>query len=172
MFLYYPLVITIDPGDVFYLRERNKGENGIIVQVIKKEIASYTQADNKVLWRLLTTVRAQELHRAHNEPAEVIDLFLAATFKVRAAIVNGTWSSAAGHIVTRNVDIFAIDPAVLTSNVLNNQPPVNVFLGDFKGQPVTFSGQGFDKVNLITGMKGGGKSHLTKVSLTNPVNVG
>src|SRR2546423_1911513 len=26
-FLYYPLVITIDPGDVFYLRERNQGEN-------------------------------------------------------------------------------------------------------------------------------------------------
>src|SRR5712691_2949978 len=161
-FLYYPLAITIDPGDVFYLRERNQGENGIIVQVIKKEIASYTQADNKVLWRLLTAVRAQELHRVHNEPTEVIDLFLAATFKVRAAIVNGIWSSAAGHIVTRNVDIFAIDPAVLTSNVLNNQLPVNIFLGDFKGQPVIFSGQGFDKVNLITGMKGAGKSHLTK----------
>jgi hypothetical protein len=46
-FLYYPLVITIDPGDVFYLRERNQGENGIIVQVIKKEILKKSAIGNQ-----------------------------------------------------------------------------------------------------------------------------
>jgi hypothetical protein len=39
---------------------------------------------------------------------------------------------------------------------------VNVDLGTFQGQKVCFTGQGFDKISLIPGMKGAGKSHLTK----------
>lgn len=160
--LYYPLQVSINPGDVFYLRERNQGENGIIVQIVTKETASYAQVDSKVLWRLLTKVKAQELQRAHHEPAEVIDLFLSATFKIRAAIIDSKWASASGNIVTRNVDIFPINPKILTDNILNSRPRVNINLGDFKGQQITFSGQSFDKINLVTGMKGAGKSHITK----------
>lgn len=160
--LYYPVEVPLAPGDVLYLREREQGENGIIVQVITKETATYAQAGSKVLWRLLTKVRAQELQRAHHEPAEVIDLFLSATVKVRASVEHGKWLTAAGNIVTRNVDIFLIDPQVLTQNILVDRPKVNIALGTFKGQPVVFSGQSFDKVNLIPGMKGAGKSHITK----------
>jgi hypothetical protein len=35
-------------------------------------------------------------------------------------------------------------------------------LGDYKGESLNVYGGGFEKVNLITGMKGGGKSHITK----------
>jgi hypothetical protein len=160
--LYYPEEVPIKPGDVFYLRERDQGENGVIVQVIRKETASYSQADSKVIWRLLTKVRAQELQRTHHEPTEVIDRLLAAIFKVRASIVNGQWQPSAGNVVTRNVDIFQINPALLLGNILRGRPQVNVDLGEFNGEPVAFSGQGFDKVNLVTGMKGAGKSHITK----------
>lgn len=161
-FIFYPNDVSVTLGDVFYLRERNQGENGIIVQVIKKESASYSQVDSKILWRLLTSVRANELHRSHHEPAEVIDLFQTAIFKVRAEIFNGNWVTASGNIVTRNVDIFAIAPVILISNILTSSSKVDVSLGDFKSQPITFSGQAFDKINLVTGMKGSGKSHVTK----------
>lgn len=167
-FLYYPKEVKVQLGDVFYLRERNQDangvniENGLIVQVIKTESASYAQVDSKIIWRLLTSVRAKELQRSHHEPTEVIDLFLTAIFKVRAEFVDGKWRTAAGNIVTRNVDIFAINPTLLLANILTDLPLVNVHLGDFKGHPVRFSGQGFDKINLITGMKGSGKSHITK----------
>ena len=156
--------VKIQIGDVFYLREREQGqtENGIVVQIIKQEAATYTQADSKSLWRLLTTVKAQQIQRAHFESPDIIDLFLSATFKVRAAIIDGKWQSASGRVVTRNVDIFSIDPKILLENILKNQPKVNIELGDFKNEPVNFSGQGFDKVNLITGMKGAGKSHIAK----------
>ncbi|WP_161569233.1 ATP-binding protein [Candidatus Oscillochloris fontis] len=162
--LYYPVAVPVTIGDVFYLRERQQPqtENGLIIQVIRIETAAYAQVDQKVLWRLLTSVRAQELHRVHHEPPEVIDQFLVATIKVRAAIVNGVWTPFGGQAVTRNVDIFLIDPQRLTDNILRTNPRANLFLGTFKQQPVTFSGRGLDKVNLITGMKGSGKSHLAK----------
>src|SRR4028119_44386 len=35
-------------------------------------------------------------------------------------------------------------------------------LGDYKGESLNVYGGGCEKVNLITGMKGGGKSHITK----------
>lgn len=162
--LLYFRTAKIEIGDVFYLRERDtvQTENGIVVQIIKKEAATYAQADSKSLWRLLTTVRAQQLQRAHFESPDMIDLFLSATFKVRAAIVNGKWESAAGRVVTRNVDIFYINPKLLLENILTDKPKVNVLLGAFNGESVRFSGQGFDKINLITGMKGAGKSHISK----------
>jgi hypothetical protein len=162
--LYYPPAISLDPGDVLYLRERSnpQGENGLIVQIITKETATYAQVESKVTWRLLTAVRAHELRRTHHEPTEVIDLFLAATFKVRAVIKDGTWKPAAGEIVTRNVDIFWIDPKILMNNILDRRPGTDLSIGEFKGEPVAFAGRGTDKINLVTGMKGAGKSHLTK----------
>lgn len=155
---------SIEIGDVFYLRERDSAnsENGIVVQIIKKEAATYAQADSKSLWRLLTAVRAKQLQRAHYESPDLIDLFLSATFKVRAAIVNGKWESTAGRVVTRNVDIFYISPKLLLGNILENKEKVNIKLGEFGDESVEFSGQGFDKINLITGMKGAGKSHISK----------
>ena len=39
---------------------------------------------------------------------------------------------------------------------------LNLRLGDYKGEPIEIYGGGFEKVNLITGMKGGGKSHIAK----------
>lgn len=160
--LYYPSAVEVDVGDVFYLRERNQGENGIIVQIIHKETAKYPQVESKVLWRLLTAVYAEQVQRTHHEPADVIDQFLVARFKVRASIVDGQWRGVEGRIVTRNVDIFVIDPSLLTHNILTSQPTININLGEFKGQPVEFSGEGLDKINLVTGMKGAGKSHITK----------
>jgi hypothetical protein len=160
--IYYPSVVSVDIGDVFYLRERDSGENGVIVQVINKETASYPQVESKVLWRLLTAVRGHQLQRAHHEPAEVIDQFLMARFKVRASIVSGEWQGAEGRIVTRNVDIFAIDPRVLLKNVLTHDTNTSIYLGEFKNERIMFSGEGFDKINLVTGMKGAGKSHITK----------
>lgn len=167
--LYYPLGVAVRVGDVFYLRERSQPqtEDGLIVQVIRIGNASYTQVEGKVMWRLLTAVRAQELNRVYHEPPEVIDQFLVASVKVRATIVKGVWSTFGGEAVTRNVDIFSVDPAHLTMNILATNPKTNIYLGNFQYQPVTFSGRALDKVNLITGMKGGGKSHIAKAIIHN-----
>ncbi len=110
----------------------------------------------------MTAVSAYQIQRSHHEPPEIIDEFMALHFKVRAAIINGTWSAPQGRVVTRNVDIFKISPQLLIENVVQTVPDINLHLGDYQDEDLHVAGEGFDKVNLVTGMKGGGKSHITK----------
>jgi len=187
--LFYPKQVELEVGDVLFLRERlperssendkenaeipdQSEENGVIVQIISLGTASYPQAITKALFRLMVSVRASVLERSHHEPPEVIDEFLVATFKVRASIVNGQWSSPEGRVVTRNVDIFILDPAILSEHILKKVDELNINLGDYKEESVEFFGGGFEKINLITGMKGSGKSHIAKGIISASVEAG
>ena len=187
--LFYPKQVELEVGDVLFLRERlperssendkenaeipdQDEENGVIVQIISLGTASYPQAITKALFRLMVSVRASVLERSHNEPPEVIDEFLRATFKIRASIVDGTWSPPEGHVVTRNVDIFILDPTILSEHILKKVDRLNINLGDYKEEPVEFFGGGFEKINLITGMKGSGKSHIAKGIISESVAAG
>lgn len=125
--IYYPpQVQDLEIGDVLYLREieEPQGENGIIVQVIEKGTVSYPQAATKSLFRLMASVRAHQLQRYHNEPTETIDQFLSLQFKVRATIDNSQWRAQDGQVVTRNVDIFRIQPSILIQNVVATESVV------------------------------------------------
>jgi hypothetical protein len=163
-FLYYPKAhnIKVSVGGVFYLREQGAGENGVVVQVINIGTASYPQDDVKALFRLTTSVRAQMLRRTNHEPTETIDEFLQADFKVRAVITNGTWGPNDGRVVTRSVDFFELDPRFVLKHCIQQTPEMNIDLGTYLGEAFVFSGDLLDKINVITGMKGGGKSHITK----------
>ena len=171
-FIYYPKKgdygFDIEVGQVLYLRERGEDEipeeveNGLIIQVVSLGTASYPQADTKSLFRLMLHVRATSIERNYNEPKEVMDEFLMAEFKVRNSIVKGNWEPPSGDIVTRNVDIFVLNPTILSQNIFVTSKNLNINLGDYHGEPVRFFGGGFEKINLVTGMKGGGKSHITK----------
>ena len=179
--LFYPKRVRIEVGDVLFLRERaaeeygeeesgseklddgeKPAENGVVVQIISLGTANYPQAHTKALFRLMVNVRASMLERSHHEPPEVIDEFLLAQFKIRASIVDGKWNPPEGRVVTRNVDIFWLDPVILINEILEKVDGLNINLGDYKEEPVEFFGGGFEKINLITGMKGSGKSHIAK----------
>lgn len=153
-------------------QELEISENGVIVQVISMGTARYPQADTKALFRLMTNVRTAVLDRSFNEPSEVIDEFLLAEFKVRASIIDGEWTASDGRSVSRNVDIFWLDPEVLIGHILRPVDGLNVNLGDYKEEEVTFAGTGFEKINLITGMKGAGKSHIAKGIISESLNAG
>jgi hypothetical protein len=49
---------------------------------------------------------------------------------------------------------------------------LNLHLGDYKDHHLFVYGGGFEKVNLITGMKGGGKSHITKGIIAESLKAG
>jgi hypothetical protein len=49
---------------------------------------------------------------------------------------------------------------------------LNLFLGDYKNYPIHVFGGGFEKVNVITGMKGGGKSHIAKGIISEALKAG
>ena len=172
--IFYPKAKDFAVGDVLYLRDKIQSvttsdtlenETGLIVQIVSKGIAAYPQADSKALFRLLTTAHAKEMKRSYNEPREVIDEFLIGEFIVRASVQNGNWKEPEGKVVTRNVDIFSISSAFLIKNVIKSVDNLNLdlgTLGSHKKHTVSVYAGGFEKVNLITGMKGGGKSHITK----------
>ncbi|MEQ9484699.1 helicase HerA domain-containing protein [Coleofasciculus sp. F4-SAH-05] len=172
--IFYPKAKDFAVGDVLYLRDKNQSvttsdslenETGLIVQIVSKGIASYPQADSKALFRLLTTAHAREMQRSYNEPREVIDEFLIGEFIVRASVQSGNWKDPEGKVVTRNVDIFLINPAFILEKVVKSLDELNLDLGTLganQKHPVRVYAGGFEKVNLITGMKGGGKSHITK----------
>lgn len=167
--LYHPTKVPMAIGDVFYLRQRSVPgasgdveETGVVVQVIGIGTANYQAAEQKSLFRLMSAVRADELHRSHNEPPETLDEFMEARVRVRAAIQNGAWKKTTGQAVTRNVDIFAIDPSILLKQVTRQVTDLDLHFGAYKREPVSVFGGGFEKVNLITGMKGAGKSHIAK----------
>ncbi len=169
--VFYSKARDFDVGDVIFLREKVFSQNGLpptdpetglIAQIISKGIASYPQADKKALLKIITTAHARERKRSYNEPKKVIDEFLVAEFMVRASIQKGEWKEPEGKVVTRNVDIFPISPEFLTKHIIKSYPELNLFLGDYKKSPIKVDASGFEKVNLITGMKGGGKSHITK----------
>ncbi|MFB2938358.1 ATP-binding protein [Aerosakkonemataceae cyanobacterium BLCC-F154] len=180
--IFYPKARDFEVGDVLYLRERKQSdanyeskesENGIIVQIVSKGVASYPQADSKALFRLLTNAQYKEIHqRSRNEPREIIDEFLIGEFIVRNSIQNGKWREPEGKVVTRNVDIFPIDPVFLIDNILKKEDGLNLCLGSYKKHHVNVYAGGFEKVNLITGMKGGGKSHITKGIIHLQTNLG
>jgi Helicase HerA, central domain len=167
--LYHPTKVPLAIGDVLYLRERSVPdeagrveETGAVVQVIGIGTANYQAAEQKSLFRLMTAVRADELKRSYHEPPETLDEFMEARVHVRAAIEHGAWKKTTGQAVTRNVDIFVIDPSILLREITQNVSNLNLDLGTYKNESVTVFGGGFEKVNLITGMKGAGKSHIAK----------
>ena len=49
---------------------------------------------------------------------------------------------------------------------------LHLHLGDYKSEPIKVHGGGFEKVNLITGMKGGGKSHIAKGIIAESLKAG
>lgn len=179
--LFYPkregseLGVNLEVGDVLFLRERQSNseqENGVIVQVISKETASYPHADTKAIFRLMVRIKAFEHQRFNNEPKEVIDEFLVAQFKVRASVQDGVWGQPAGKVVTRNIDTFLLSESILSDQIFETVPNHNINLGEYKTANVEFFGGGFEKINLITGMKGGGKSHIAKGIISESLNAG
>jgi hypothetical protein len=167
--LYHPAKVPLAIGDVLYLRERgfvesdgSVEENGVVVQVIGIGTANYQAAEQKSLFRLMTAVRADQLQRSFHEPPETLDEFMEAKVRVRASIRKSNWEKVTGQAVTRNVDIFAIDPSVLLGQITRRIDGLSLDLGTYKSESVVVFGGGFEKVNLITGMKGAGKSHIAK----------
>ena len=148
--LFYPrrvddgLGTKLEVGDVLFLRERTEkaeDEDGVIIQIISLGTASYPHADTKALFRLMVGVRAATINRSHNEPPETIDELLEAQFKVRASISNGKWGQPEGRVVTRNVDIFHLNPAILAQHIFTkinlarlSQDELNKILSTQPGQ--------------------------------------
>ena len=173
-------------GETLTLRERDSGRS-VIAQVIAFRSATYPSLMREQLDSLIglepaqssvTATLEQQLRLAEELSSEEemgnIKVALAKIRKVVPAHHNGhgRWEEWDGWIPARDVDIFRTDDSEIFVNATRNKGHRLRLGRTLAGEDFYIEGQDLEKVNVITGVKGSGKSHLAKVVLLELVNQG
>jgi len=182
--LFYPRLIDLRIGETLTLRERETGRS-IIAQVIAFRSASYPSLVQEQMLNVLGTdaIKAPLLdaigfHLAfqaggNGHSAELGNIKIALA-KIRKTVPENSrrWEQWDGWIPTRDADIFRTrDEEVSANSTHDLGHPLDLGLTQ-DGHPFRIEGQDLEKVNVITGVKGSGKSHLAKVLLLQLITQG
>lgn len=167
-------------GETLRIQERDSGE-GLVVQVVAFRMVTYPSLIQEQLQLaigqspslssdLLTYLSEAQETLEDLEASEVRNLKVAIS-KIRK--LNGqSWDQWDGWIPTRDVEISRVtDQELFTNSIDDLGNPLH--LGDtLRGHPFHIEGHYLEKVNVVTGVKGSGKSHLSKVLLLELINAG
>lgn len=160
--IYHPIDASAEVGQQFRILELPDRTQGLIVQIISNDSLEYVGLQQELIQRVLEDRLATVVSHLDRESGmgEMRSLKIA-TAKIRKRIVNGEWCPWGGWIPTRNVVIEPVEVDELLDNVLasSNFP---ITFSAINGYPVHLSGEGLNMVNVITGVKGTGKSHTAK----------
>src|SRR5512134_721887 len=186
--LFNPREVDLRVGETLTLRERETGR-AVIVQIIAFRSATYPALAREQMAVLvegpliqeevlkLQMALAQESGQNGNgfvDELGNIKLALAKLRKTAPAHNNGhaTWESWDGWIPARDVEAFRTDDDEVFANATNSLGH-DLRLGrTLTGEDFFIEGQDLEKVNVITGVKGSGKSHLAKVVLLQLIEQG
>lgn len=191
--LFNPGEVDLRVGETLTLRERESGRS-VIAQVIAFRSATYPSLLREQLDSLvgapagngnghgaeeLTATLEQQLALAeqlngHGDEMANIKVALAKIRKTAPAGSNGDarWEDWDGWIPARDVDILRTGDRELFANATTNKGH-HLYLGrSLAGHDFKIEGQDLEKVNVITGVKGSGKSHLAKVVLLQLIEAG
>jgi hypothetical protein len=182
--LFYPREIDLRVGETLTLKERDTGRS-VIAQVIAFRSASYPsmvqeQMDNllgpePLSAPLLETMGYQLfVQSGGNGRAVELGNIKVALAKIRKTVHanSNVWEGWDGWIPARDADIFRTSDEEVFANAtrdLGHQINLGWTLGDANFR---VEGQDLEKVNVITGVKGSGKSHLAKVILLQLIEQG
>jgi hypothetical protein len=167
--IFYPGSDEPRPGDWIAVTEGDEG--GLIVQVISVGSASYPGAGEAALQELLERAQA-EAHVVINREPGLADLkrVKLAVCKIRARLApDGRWSPWNGWATTRNVQLRRVPLREVVDHVSRPQAR-QIVLGSVEradsdeSEPFVIDAQLLDKINVITGNKGTGKSHGGKIT--------
>lgn len=173
---YHPAGGEPELAEALLIRERRadpSSADGLVVQVIGHDSASYPGQNEAVMGELLEAAVAERHEYALGEPA-MVDLkeIKLARCKIRKIARGGRWVEWDGSIPSRNVTITPIKGSDLLAHVLPETPLFPLIFSHKDGVPVSCDAQGLDKVNALVGVKDSGKSHTSKVILSNLVGLG
>jgi hypothetical protein len=162
LLLYHPAEATADVGQQFSVLEVPDLIEGLVIQVISNDSLEYAGIQQEMIQRILEQ-RATIQRPLDRETGmgEIKSLKLA-TAKIRKRIHGNRWITWDGWIPTRNVDIQRIGANILLANVMPTPGFAIQSFANFNGTPIQFDGPRLNMVNVITGVKGSGKSHLAK----------
>jgi len=166
--MYHPADEVADVGQQFAILERPQKTEGLIVQIISNDSVEYPGLQQEIIQKILEerTARTSIVINREEGMGQIRNIKLALA-KIRKRIHNGQWQRWDGWIPTRNVEISPVDADTLIRNILPSpKPPTpNVPLPafcKFGGRDIHFNGPCLNMVNVITGVKGSGKSHIAK----------
>jgi hypothetical protein len=179
--LFNPREVDLRVGETLTLRERETGR-AVIVQIIAFRSATYPALAREQMAVLvegpliqeeilkLQLALAEESGQNGNGFADELGNIKLALAKLRKTVPdhqNGrsTWESWDGWIPARDVEVSRTDDDEVFANATQSLGH-DLRLGrTLTGQDFYIEGQGLEKVNVVTGVKGSGKSHLAKVLL-------
>lgn len=162
LLLYHPAEAAANVGQQFSILEVPDCSEGLVVQVLSNDSLEYIGIQQEMIQRILEQQATIQRPVDRETGMGEIKSIKLATAKIRKRIHSGNWTSWDGWIPTRHVDIRPVDADSLLSNVI----PINLFplqsFTTFNGSPICLDGPRFNMVNVVTGVKGSGKSHLAK----------
>lgn len=164
LLLYHPMEAAADVGQQFKILELPDKTEGLVVQVISNESLEYAGLQQEMIQQILEQRLSQTDMPLNRERGmgEIKSLKIAVA-KIRKRTSEQKWITWDGWIPTRHVAIEQIEAGDLLGNVLTASPvsPLRPF-ARFDEQPIQIDGPKLDMVNVVTGVKGSGKSHLAK----------
>ncbi len=158
-------------GQILSLVERSGRRQGLVVQIIEFRTVTYPALIQEQL--LLAIETAQPLSSAaveylskvasEGQSDELKNLKIAVA-KIRN-VIGRRWDLWDGWIPTRDVEITRTTDQQVFAHCVDNFGNLLTLGRTLQGVPFCIDGQTLEKINIITGVKGSGKSHLSKVIL-------
>ncbi len=151
-------------GEALHLEPRTSNGPGVIAQVIGYDSAGYPGDKEVALGELLESAIAERHDVVQGEPA-LVDLkeIKVAKCKIRKLVKGGAWLDWDGHIPGRNVKITSVPGDELVRQILPTDPAHPVDIASYQGTQIPVEASALDKVNVLVGNKGSGKSHTAKL---------
>lgn len=162
LLIYHPVDESAEVGYQFKIVEMTEAQDGLIVQIISNDSLDYVGLQQELIQRILEDRIAETVRHLDREYGigQMRSLKIA-TAKIRKRIRAGNWESWDGWIPTRNVSIAPVHPDDLIENVITpTEFPIDFCA--YNGTQIGLDGESLNMVNVITGVKGSGKSHTAK----------
>lgn len=165
LLLYHPAEEEVEIGCQFVIEETESNE-GILVQVINNESLEYAGLQQELIQQILedrfSNERELPLNREYGMN-EIRSLKIAQG-KIRMRKSGDNYYTWDGWIPSRNAQITQVQVNELLNNLITRSSIEFTFC-NIDRQDVYFAGHSLNMVNVITGVKGSGKSHFGKLLL-------
>jgi uncharacterized protein len=162
-------------GDSFYVRDAH-GDGALVGQVVALETFSYPSLSEVVMRQMMEDSYGAEKVAAvvDNPNAPQVDNLGRCILKIRRRVLpDGSWTIWNGWLPSRNVSIERVTDDELFTACGFGQAKHPLRIGHtLDGRAFEIEGRDFEKVNVITALKGMGKSHLAKVLILQLIEQG
>ena len=167
-------------GETLRIQERDSGE-GLVVQVVAFRMVTYPSLIQEQLELVIGNAQplSRELLTYLSEAQETLQEYDAsearnlkiAISKIRK-LTGRRWDQWDGWIPIRDVEVTRVSDQELFENCIDDLGNPLHLGQTLRGEPFFIEGHYLEKVNVITGVKGAGKSYLSKVVLLELINAG